>query len=149
MAASEPSVRDLIWRGLNPLGRVVTVLMIANMIWLLLALILPWEPLKVILTREPSLGHYVANVLLFMIDIPLAWTAWKSLKSDRGRRVIIVMALLFILITFIEARIALQKDERWRPQMFITVFYSLLFIQLGLGRKRPFPSGIPDPPRVT
>jgi hypothetical protein len=141
--SSEPSVRDLLWRGLNPLGRAATILMFLLAAWTLLSLILPWEPLKVILTRRSSVGHYVASVVLLMIDVPLAWAAWKTLESDRGRRALVAVFICIMFLMLLEARFALEKGERWHPRTLLMVLYSLLFIQLGLGRKRPFPPGIP------
>jgi len=145
VSRSELSFGYLTWRGLNPVGRAATVLLIIVGLWCLLYLILPWEPLSLIQPREPSVAHYVVLVMLMMIDIPLAWTAWKKLKSDRGRRALVAIFVIFLFFLLFEARLALQRDERWRPQLVPAIMYTLIFVQLGLGRKRPSPSGTPAP----
>ena len=126
MGDPEPTWHGSLWADLNPLGRAGIVATVV----LLLTFVIPWEPFDSLHGREPVIGHFVICVVLLMIDVPLAWTAWK--QGNRMAMLVLVAALL----SFAMARIKLEGDRFWRPNTPIMMIWTILLLNLGLGRKR-------------
>lgn len=154
VSTSEPSVCDLLWRGLNPLGRAGLILLVI----VVLSFFIPWEPFRLFHGKTPVQWHFAACVLLLMIDVPLALTVWHR-RTVRTMAVVLfmidiplalkvwnlrtapTMAVLFLAAAignFIFAHFKVTGDRSWSPHTPFMLIWTLLLLLDGLGRK-------PDP----
>ena len=136
MADTKPTIREALWTHLNPLGRVLIVLITMLGLGHFLSMVFNWEPFESFLHREPSVADYVATVFLLMIDVPLGWAALKAQRSDTARRVLVVIYVAVIFMTMLEMRFALEKEERWHTRTELILLFSLIIAASGIGRRR-------------
>ena len=137
MAETTTSIRAAFWSELNAVGRIALVLYFS--LWF--CHFIPGVPFEWLRGREPAVVHYIVCVMLLMMDVPLAWTAWKTLKrlpsGGKTRRALVGISLFMILVTVLEGRFALVKGDRWLPMTGALLIFTLFLVSMGIGHRRP------------
>jgi hypothetical protein len=118
------------WRRLNWLGKAAVLLLPV----VTLSRMVNWPPQ--LHGHEPFVAHYLLATFLLMIDVPLAWAAWRALKGRGDYRALAAMAFVFTATTFLFLRITADRDRpRFDQPTAALMVYTLLFVAFGVGRK--------------
>ena len=126
---------------INAFGLMTITLGIALCCALVFHLLAPqWAPFAWLHANEPSAWRFGLQVILLMVNVPLALAAWKSSRRTSKKlypweRAIVIIWVIMGVFHVIEARLALQREETWRPQILIMMFWAVVFLHIAWGRK--------------
>lgn len=105
----------------------------------ILGIILRLWPFQVLDSQEPSVWRYGFQVALLMLDIPLAWAAWKAVKAERHYKLDRANIAIWVLVCsmfVIGGRFDLQQGETWRPQTPVMLAFTLALAVHAFGRRK-------------